>query len=261
MQEVTLEEQKKALVKLLDYFDEFCKKHNIIYSLGGGTLIGAVRHKGFIPWDDDIDIYMYYDQYDKFVKYWKDTDNITFSNLYDKNFGLFHHFAKIYDHKFLIENYKQENSPLFLDIFIYDFVPDDFKLIYKASNKLKFLKKLTRSFVKRSNEFAFMKNFFLYFADIFDKQTMIFLKKWRLKYTSKNCKNVALCIGEWTELNKSIMPKEYFSGIVNLPFEDKIYPCMNGYDKHLKKYYGDYMKLPPAKYRIPSHTFKCYKLK
>ncbi|HEC1770129.1 TPA: LicD family protein [Campylobacter lari] len=90
---------------------------------------------------------------------------------------------------------------------------------------------------------------------------MIFLKKWRLKYTSKNCKNVALCIGEWTELNKSIMPKEYFSGIVNLPFEDKIYPCMNGYDKHLKKYYGDYMKLPPAKYRIPSHTFKCYKLK
>ncbi|MCR6575787.1 LicD family protein [Campylobacter insulaenigrae] len=261
MQEITLDEQKKALVNLLDYFDEFCKKHNIIYSLGGGTLIGAVRHKGFIPWDDDIDIYMYYDEYDKLVKYWKDTDNITFSNLYDKNFRYFCHLAKIYDHKFLIEDYEQENSPLFLDIFIYDFVPDNFKLIYKTSKKLKFFKKLTRSFVKRSNEFAFMKNFFLYFADMLDKQIMNFFKKWRLKYTNENCEDIALFMSEYTKSNHFVMPKKYFDGTIDLLFEGKKYPCMNGYDEHLKKYYGDYMKLPPKKYRISHHTFKCYKVK
>ncbi|EAH5218286.1 phosphorylcholine transferase LicD, partial [Campylobacter upsaliensis] len=70
MQEITLDEYKKALLHLLDYFDAFCKKHQISYSLGGGTLIGAVRHKGFIPWDDDIDIYMYHSEYEKFVKHW-----------------------------------------------------------------------------------------------------------------------------------------------------------------------------------------------
>ncbi|WP_291950307.1 phosphorylcholine transferase LicD [Campylobacter sp.] len=259
MQEIALDEQKKALVNLLEYFDSFCKKHNIIYSLGGGTLIGAVRHKGFIPWDDDIDIYMHYDEYDKFVKYWKDTDNIIFSNLYDKDFKHFYEFAKLYDTNYLIEDFQHQIHPIFIDIFIYDFVPDDFNLIYKTSKKLKFLKKLTRSFVKRSNEFAFMKNFFLYFANILDKQVMRFLKKWRLKYTNENCKNIALFISEYTKSTHFIMPKEYFNDIVNLSFEGRKFPCMNGYDEHLKKYYGDYMKLPPENSRISHHTFKCYK--
>lgn len=135
MQEISLDEQKKSLVKLLECFDDFCKKYNIVYSLGGGTLIGAVSHKGFIPWDDDIDIYMHYGEYEKFVRYWKNTENIYLENLYDKNCKYFYFLAKIYNKDYLIEDYEHKKCPLFLDIFIYDFVPNDINLIRKAAKK------------------------------------------------------------------------------------------------------------------------------
>mgnify|MGYP006376200155 CR=1 FL=1 len=70
--EITLEESKKICLDILIYFDKFCKEHDIKYSLGEGTLIGAVRHKGFIPWDDDIDLIMSSDQYEKFLSLYKD---------------------------------------------------------------------------------------------------------------------------------------------------------------------------------------------
>lgn len=261
MQEISLDEQKKSLVKLLECFDDFCKKYNIVYSLGGGTLIGAARHKGFIPWDDDIDIYMYYDEYEKFVRYWKNTENIYLENLYDKNCKYFYFLAKIYNKDYLIEDRDYKRCPLFLDIFIYDFVPNDIDLIRKTAKKIKFLRKLTRSFIKRSEEFAFMKKICLYCSDCLDRQIDKILKNWRLKYTSKNCENIALFISECSGWDNSIMHKKYFSDVVELYFENKKYSCMNGYDEHLKKYYGDYMKLPPENQRIPKHSFKCYKLK
>ncbi|MBT0741965.1 phosphorylcholine transferase [Campylobacter lari] len=260
MQEVTLEEQKKALVKLLDYFDEFCKKHNIIYSLGGGTLIGAVRHKGFIPWDDDIDIYMHYDEYEKLRKYWKNLENIYMEDIYDKNCKYFYFLAKIYNRNYLIEDYEGQRCPIFLDIFIYDYIPNDINLVRKTAKKIKFLRKLTRSFVKRSKDFTFLSKLCLFCAEYLNKQLDKTLKHWRLIYTSNNCENIALFISECSGWNNSIMHKKYFSNTINLCFEDGKYPCMDGYDEHLKKYYGDYMKLPPENQRVLKHSSKIYKL-
>ena len=67
MKEVTFEESRRIQLSILCYFDAFCREHQLRYSLGEGTLIGAVRHKGFIPWDDDIDVIMLRDDYDKFL--------------------------------------------------------------------------------------------------------------------------------------------------------------------------------------------------
>ncbi|EAK2540580.1 phosphorylcholine transferase LicD [Campylobacter upsaliensis] len=259
MQEITLDEYKKALLHLLDYFDTFCKKHHISYSLGGGTLIGAVRHKGFIPWDDDIDIYMYHSEYEKFVKHWKDTQNITLAGLYDKNYRCFCCFDKIYDSNFIFEDYTHQFGNLFLDIFIYDFVPDNPKFIYKNIQKIKFFKKLTRSFVKRSHKYGLMRGIFLSCAKLLEKKTLSLLEKWRLTYTDANCENIAIFMSEYAKSEHFIMPKQYFSNVVYLPFEDRKYPCMNNYDEHLKKYYGDYMKLPPINERVAPHSFKYYK--
>ncbi|HHV6931633.1 TPA: LicD family protein, partial [Haemophilus influenzae] len=70
MKKLTLREQQLVCLDILDYFHALCEKHQIRYSLGGGTLIGAIRHKGFIPWDDDIDVYMHRDEYQKFINAW-----------------------------------------------------------------------------------------------------------------------------------------------------------------------------------------------
>ena len=71
MKEITIEESKKIQLMILDSIDLFCKSNNLRYSLAYGTLIGAVRHHGFIPWDDDIDIMMPRPDYDKFLKLFK----------------------------------------------------------------------------------------------------------------------------------------------------------------------------------------------
>ncbi|HHF6220571.1 TPA: LicD family protein, partial [Haemophilus influenzae] len=70
MKKLTLREQQLVCLNILDYFHALCERHQIHYSLGGGTLIGAIRHKGFIPWDDDIDVYMHRDEYQKFINAW-----------------------------------------------------------------------------------------------------------------------------------------------------------------------------------------------
>lgn len=70
MKKLTLREQQLVCLDILDYFHALCERYKISYSLGGGTLIGAIRHKGFIPWDDDIDVYMHRDEYQKFVDVW-----------------------------------------------------------------------------------------------------------------------------------------------------------------------------------------------
>ncbi|EAK0951088.1 LicD family protein [Campylobacter lari] len=260
MQEITSNEQKKVLIDLLRYFDKFCKKYNIIYSLGGGTLIGAVRHKGFIPWDDDIDIYMHYDEYDKLRKYWKNSENIYMEDIYDRNCRYFYFLAKIYNKNYLIEDYEGQRCPFFLDIFIYDYIPNDIDLVRKTAKKIKFLRKLIRSFVKRSEEFAFLSKLCICCSKYLNKQLDKTLKNWRSTYTNNSCENIALFISECSEWNNSIMHKKYFSKTIDLYFEDEKYPCMNGYDEHLRKYYGNYMKLPPEDQRTPKHGFKFYKL-
>lgn len=68
---LTLQETREIQLKLLLYFDKYCRENNFNYSLGEGTLIGAVRHKGFIPWDDDIDLLMLREDYELFIKTYK----------------------------------------------------------------------------------------------------------------------------------------------------------------------------------------------
>ena len=67
MKKIELPEQKKLLVEMLKYITDICDKYNIKYSLIGGSLIGAIRHKGIIPWDDDIDIILMPEEYDKLI--------------------------------------------------------------------------------------------------------------------------------------------------------------------------------------------------
>ena len=119
--ELSLEEKKKILVSILSEVHNFCDENNLKYFLPGGTLIGAVRHKGFIPWDDDIDIYMPRNDYEKFLcEFNKESERYQVISL--KTDGYYLPFGKVIDTKtVLIENVDSDyKMGIYLDIFPLD---------------------------------------------------------------------------------------------------------------------------------------------
>lgn len=102
MREMTLGEVKECELNILIYIDQLCKKNNINYTLGYGTLLGAVRHKGFIPWDDDIDIILVNDEYKKLLKVLYKDKNSQYRVLSPKDEGYWYSYAKVTDSRTLI---------------------------------------------------------------------------------------------------------------------------------------------------------------
>ena len=121
--ELNLEEIKKALIEMLRYIDEICRKNNIEYSVIAGTMLGAVRHKGFIPWDDDIDIALTKDNYDKLLDVLKNQTGRYQLFTIDKTKNYNFTFAKLVDTKTILIDEKSlrpiENYGLYVDIFCF----------------------------------------------------------------------------------------------------------------------------------------------
>lgn len=123
MKKLTLDEVKKIQLEILAYIDSFCKKNNISYFINYGTLLGAVRHKGFIPWDDDIDISMDREHYNMFIeKFNQDSSKYKILSL-DTDKTYFNNFIKVVDTTTKIvdnRNYKTFSCGVFVDIFPMD---------------------------------------------------------------------------------------------------------------------------------------------
>lgn len=263
MKKLTLQEQQKIILNILKYFHDFCTKHNIMYSLSGGTLIGAVRHKGFIPWDDDVDIYMLRDDYNKFVETWqKETHpHYTLSLLEDIKGFLTGEITKIFDDNTVLIDKNGRQSPLFIDIFIYDGVPNNPKLIYQVMKKHRRLKLRFTSCKKRwlraknnTLKQKLFKRLSYYFFNRMNENINTFIQE----HPICDSDYIGLLLTDYGGWERSYMPKKYFSDVVYLEFEGEMYPCMNGYDEHLTMYYGDYMQLPPKEEQIPKHTLEAY---
>ena len=95
MRKISTENLKKIELEMLIYLDQLCKKENLRYYICGGTLLGAVRHKGFIPWDDDIDVVMPRPDYQKLIDQWKDDER--YRLLSERDRGYYYNFAQLVD--------------------------------------------------------------------------------------------------------------------------------------------------------------------
>lgn len=264
MKELTLNQIKKIELNILIEFDKICKKNNLKYSLAGGTLLGAIRHKGFIPWDDDIDVFMMREDYNKFIALYNNDSNyklITYKNT--KNYNYF--FAKLVDSstKIIEEHNKIINDMgVYIDIFPIDFFEDSKEESEKILNKLSFKKYLGvasnwRHFYINKNRSIFRQipRLFFYFLSRFFNSNKTYSKmETKMKNSAKKFSG-CLC-GVYGK--NEIMPTEIFESVSEIEFEGHMFFAITSYDYYLKQFYNEYLKLPPKEKQITHHTFKAY---
>ena len=243
-------------LEMLKEIDRICRKYNIQYSLDGGTLLGAIRHGGFIPWDDDADIVMLRSEYEKFYEVCKkelDTDKFFLQEFRtDENYRWGYSKMRRNGTVFLREGQEHVkcNQGVFGDIFICDNVPDNFLLkkihwaicycirkgLYsvvgknKQKNILKFCGYEMLSKVPRG-----------YWEHIIYKVS----RQWNRIRT----RNVGHMTYPYPKSCKYGMPRECFESYLEKEFEGCSFRIFEKYDLYLKLLFGEYMKLPPAKER------------
>lgn len=247
---------KKLQSRLLDMakvFHDFCEEHNLKYYMLGGTMLGAVRHKGFIPWDDDMDFGMMREDYDKMLAL-KDElpQGYSFNDhISDKNFK--YGFCKLYDeNSTYIESMLDSDyvGGIYIDIFPLDNIGNDIKKADKLFKKIKFRRKLRSLVYIKGKRSSLIKNIVVKTCQAVFKES----NKWYewpykviRKYKNKDCKLITNVYG--ANMERETIEKEVFGKPVLYDFEDTKFYGVEDYDKYLSKMYGDYMELPPEEKR------------
>ena len=269
--DTTLREAQMIMLEILKEVDRICREENIEYWLDGGTLLGAIRHKGFIPWDDDIDIAMRYADYERFLEIAPKKLSQEFffqTNKTDKN--MFSFWIKIRDRKSLLveDPNAQCHQGIFIDIFPFDSFYDYpsrnrwWRKIFQQLSKVSLsLEKSRRNFL-RYPIFAkknIVKNVsrvlfkpianILYFLNV--DSIIKFHRKIR-KYVGDDSLKIKLGHGVLLPWHR-IFNHETVFPLRLIQFEDATFCAPNNYHEYLTISYGDYMQLPPMEKRVQHH--------
>lgn len=255
---IELKDMRNIQLDILDKIDDVCKKNGLVYSLGGGTLLGAVRHKGYIPWDDDIDIMMPRPDYEKFIDlFYGLYPHLTLQH-YKKDDTYYFLFAKVYDNRTcLIE----ENTVggVYVDVFPIDGLPSE-KDLPDYLNKLY----NTKENLIRSTKFYKFKDGHLMRLKYLMKRLMYPSRKKNIElldnlfnsYPFETSKYAGAITGIYKE--KEHMDASVFKKYIEVEFEGHKYMAISDFDSYLTKHYGDYMTLPPLEQQVSNHSYEVY---
>ena len=247
---------------ILKDVDSFCKKYGIRYSLYGGSLIGAVRHQGFIPWDDDLDICMSRDDYNRFIELWESIKPNGYILQNKDNTPLFtQSFTKIRkEHTTYIQdvdNPLNYHTGIFIDVFPVDRIPGNkLKRILFQSKCILYLL-FCKEYIPAEANFILrlaVKVLFFIYPKRKRAEKRNELLKW-IEQFNGNENNSRIT----TDGMKNIMtplPSNLMDEYISLKFEDGYYMCMAQYDTLLRLFFGDYMTPPPESERVPLHNAK-----
>lgn len=253
---ITQEIIKKKQIEILDYVDSFCRTNNIKYSLACGTLLGAIRHKGYIPWDDDIDIQLLREDYNKFIELWTKNDNHPYElySLETKDNWVMA-YAKISNPKTIVRDVNYAFYGINIDVFPIDRVIDldDFSKRHKQVMDL-YLKQ-----EQCSRKYNQKWKTILNKLRCFPYTTHNIAKKIQRIAVSSNNKNAEYLFEMVAgRLYKKPFPIEAFKDIENVEFEGKEYLALKGWDIYLTTCYNNYMQLPPKEKQISHHEIEAY---
>ncbi len=259
--------QQEKLVKMLAWFHDFCNKNNLRYYIIAGTMLGAVRHGGFIPWDDDIDVGMPRSDYEKLRELSKkiNENGYIFEYPSDNNKEYPYLIAKLYDTSTtLIEKQRYPiKRGIYIDIFPIDGIgnlPEELEANYKPfSRNFKLYLTITGAFLKRR---GFKKNLAVFIgrliSPLFIKRSNLQRKIDKLctRFDFDNSNYVSNLMGG--SGLKGIVPQDYFGNPTLINFQGLEVYGLEKPDFYLKKMYGNYMELPPVEKRVSLHdALKC----
>lgn len=254
-------EIQSHLLEILVYFSNFCNENNLKFTLAGGTLLGAVRHKGFIPWDDDIDIFMLREDYEKLYAIWNDkadTSRYSLARSSDK-LNIRHSATEIQDNNttFILKRNIDLDSfhGLMIDIIPLDNVaPTKFGMISQMINSMIYCCfNFQRLPEHKGGLTTLATKIALTLIPSFKLRYLIWHsadKKIR-KYNDKS--GLVASFGEGATIMRQRFPKEWFENTSFLEFEKYEFPVPYDYDKWLTVSYGDYMKCPDESEQIARH--------
>lgn len=255
MKEINIEGLREIQLCILDYIDDICRKNNIKYSLNGGTLIGAVRHRGYVPWDDDVDIMMPRPEYDKLLKILKSNDSPYIVQDYYTDDAYTKCFAKVIDSRTVLQE-RIIKTGVFVDIFPIDGLPplnefDAYMNTYK-SLRTQFLR-TCKLYKQIHHPVKIFKQFVKLYIYPGRKTIIGKLENLFNSITFEEANFAGYIVGRSPYLEH--FPKHVFEDYIYLKFEGKEYMCIKDYDTYLTKRYGDYMKLPPKEEQVSNHSF------
>ena len=258
---------QRADFEILKYYDQFTRKHQLKYFLYAGTLLGSIRHKGFIPWDDDVDVGMRRAEFEKFEK-------LFIKSNYEE-LGYIYQSRKIYSYQAfelskirsrelnMVERMPETQKGNFgpwIDIFPYDNVPDDLQKRKEQFKKVNFyneiikkfllvqvepadsgIKKITKKIIQRTNEKIHEYYFFMPY--VFRERA-----KWMKKYnhikTSHSADLSYMYHKDFEDYSRTILKNKDLENLVEGEFENKKFSIPANSDEILTSLYGDYMKIP-----------------
>lgn len=266
--DVNLKPVWNAILDIYKEYARICEKHRLNYCAGYGTVLGAVRHKGFIPWDDDFDVMMPRTEYDRFLglieqelpPYLK---LVSMSNCKEYPFL----FCKIQDtRREVFERVTKESGTdqpqgLYIDVFAIDGVSDSFiGRGWDALRRCSAHARMSRLFRhgKHSSIMGWLCELYgafclpFFYGKTVERDFYLMFDQWARQHDMSKTSRCGRYRGDlkgWAWISSTSV----FADVEWLPFEDIRVPCPKGWDEYLKANYGDYMKLPPPEKRVSCH--------
>lgn len=252
-------ELKLIQLDILKHVHSFCVDNNIRYTMAYGTLLGAVRHKGYIPWDNDIDIAMLRKDFERFIAEYKDETFVLYELRTDSDCDI--SYAKVYDNRtMLVEHLDSKNIGVNIDVFPIDDLYDDYNKSIKEFNSFRWYKiqKMIKG-RKPSHLTTWWKRMIYWIG----KKVMVgislrgvceIISQKAMKKRDEDSEYVSLLTGISLDYKSNIMHRNVYDSIELMKFEDTYFYGLKHFDEYLTICYGcDYMQLPPEEKRLEPH--------
>ena len=268
MKELSLLEIHEIELQLLKKFHNICQEQGFRYSLCAGSLLGAVRHKGFIPWDDDIDVIMPRPDYDRFIRYCKE-QAVPFGLVtYDTVEGFNGLIAKLWDESTVIkERVAFLDFPIGVHLEVFpaeglgNTKKEALKIFRSTTWKRELLNAAQWKKYSRSKTHGLLTEpirFILFVISRFvnPKRLVTEIDQFSRSHLFEDSTFAGVVSGSYRE--REILPRKVFEEYTEADFEGEKFKIFRNYDAYLSSIYGDYMKLPPEEKRVAHHTFQAY---